>query len=261
MEAILAGREGAGRSDSIPAHSRIIVAIAAIFAVVLSDSLLACFCYFLLALFLWKQSPMGLGTGLKRLMMIDGLIILTILPLPFSYVGDQFVQFGPLSLSEPGLFKAAEVFIKATLSAMIMMGQFSGTSELELSKALFTLRVPTRFILLLQFSIRYISVMQQELSRLRVAMRARGFGGGPTLHNWKSYGYLFGMLFVKALDRADRIWLAMKCRGYRGYFPVTSGVREVNILNKPALFYLLIVAVIFVADLTNILPGYRLTMD
>lgn len=260
MEAILAGRSGdyqAGRAKA-PAHTRILVAVATIFALVLSESLLAFSGYFILAVLLWIQSPMGLMQGVKRLMLIDGLIILTILPLPFSYVDDQLVQWGVFTLSEAGLLKAAEIFIKATLSATIMMSQCSGISELELSKALYVLRVPAKFILLLQFSIRYISVMQLEQAKLKLAMRARGFGSGPALHNWKSHGYLFGMLFVKALARADRIWLAMKCRGYSGHFPVTSGIRQARMLNGASVVYICVAMLILIADLSGVLPGYRL---
>jgi len=261
VEAILTGQAGLSRADALPPHTRMLVAIAATLAVVLSNSVYSWLGYLLLACWLWKQSMMSFKAGIKRLLMIDGLIVLTILPLPFSYVGEQVIQLGPLALSEPGLLKAGEVFVKATLSAMIMMAQLSGMSELELSKALFSLKVPSRFILLLQFSVRYISVMHQETAKLRLAMRARGLGSGPTLHNWKSYGYLFGMLFVKALARADRIWFAMKCRGYRGYFPTSSMQSEDRLVNRSALIYLLIIATLFAADLSHVLAGFAVDMD
>lgn len=244
------------RQNSVPVHTRLLVAFVMIFAIVLSESLLAFLGYLVLVLCLWKQSSLSLTPGLKRLMLIDSLILLTILPLPFSYINDQLIYLGSFALSQAGVTKAIEVFIKATLSAVIMMSQCNGVSELELSKALFTLRVPTRFILLLQFSIRYISVMHQELFRLRMAMRARGLGKGNLWHNWKSYGYLFGMLFVKALARADRIWFAMKCRGYCGYFPVTSGIRDRKIMNRFAWLYISAVLLILVAEWTNLMLAF-----
>jgi cobalt/nickel transport system permease protein len=35
-------------------------------------------------------------------------------------------------------------------------------------------------------------------------------------------GYLFGMLFVRSLERAERISAAMRCRGFTGRFPTLS---------------------------------------
>ena len=203
MEAILSGGLTGERPGTAPAHTRLIVAITMILAVVLSDHPCSFAGYFLVAVALWMQSPMGFTQGLKRLMVIDSVVLLTILPLPFSFIDEQVVLWGPLTLSETGVLKAQEIFIKATISAIVMMSQCCGMSGLDLSRALYTLKVPTKFILLLQFSIRYITVMQQELSSLRMAMRARGFGNGPVLQNWRSYGYLFGMLLIRALARAD----------------------------------------------------------
>ncbi|WP_413110256.1 energy-coupling factor transporter transmembrane component T family protein [Thaumasiovibrio sp. DFM-14] len=258
MELILSQGLERQLSSAVPAHTRIFIALTTSFCLILSTSLLSLAGFVLLAAYLWQQSPVGMKEGLKRLLLIDGLIILTILPLPFSFVGDQVVNWGPLTMSEVGLLKAVEVFVKSTLSVTIMMSQFSGLPEIQLARALHYFKVPVRFILLLQFTVRYISVMQQELSKLKLTLRARGFGNGPMLHNWKSYGYLFGMLFVKALTRADSIWFAMKCRGYQGRFPVQKSAQSMPLLDKSATFVLSFSFILLLADVTNVLPGLRI---
>jgi cobalt/nickel transport system permease protein len=222
MEAILSGSNQPSRTDRVPAHRRLLLALLLVSVAVLSTQTVSFALYLAIAGYLWLRSPLGLVPGVKRLLVIDSVVLLTVLPLPFSYVDSQTVQWAGLSLSQVGIEKAVDIIVKSTICLMVMMSQCSGMSGLELGQALRRLKVPGKFILLLQFSIRYISVMQQELCRLRIAMRARGFGNGPTLHNWRSYGYMFGMLLVRALARADRIWLAMKCRGYTGCFPVSN---------------------------------------
>jgi cobalt/nickel transport system permease protein len=65
---------------------------------------------------------------------------------------------------------------------------------------------------------RYIFVLEQESQRLIRAAKIRGFTPGTSLHAYKTYAYLVGMLFVKASERAERVYRAMKCRGFNGRF-------------------------------------------
>ncbi|MCG7587194.1 energy-coupling factor transporter transmembrane protein EcfT [Photobacterium sp. OFAV2-7] len=248
MDITLLGGSLARDSHSLVTHHRLLLAFVVVAATVLSESGVSHLGYFLMALLFWKQSSMGLRAGLKRLLLIDSVIILAVLPLPFSFVGNEAVTVGSLELSVFGLAKAQDIFIKSTVSSIVMISQCHGISGLELSKALARLKVPGKFILLLQFCIRYVSVMQQEITSLRTAMLARGFGNGPTLHNWRSYGYLFGMLLVRALARADRIWFAMKCRGYKGQFPATLYQDKKAAFSWQLTGYFLLTTAIFYAD-------------
>ncbi|MFA0440861.1 energy-coupling factor transporter transmembrane protein EcfT [Vibrio sp. 10N.222.51.C12] len=257
MELTISGGVVLRRTDATPTHTRILVALISITCLVVSDSVLALATFAALAVFMWKQSPLSFKAGLKRLLLIDSLILLTILPLPFSFVGEQTIVFGPLSLSQIGLIKAIEVFIKSTLSATIMITQLSGVTEIQLANALQRLKVPPRFIMLLQFTVRYISVMQRELSKMKLALRARGLGHGSSWHNWKSFGYLFGMLFVKALARADQIWFAMKCRGYKGYYPTPKTSSKEVFCDPTSIVILGISIMLFVADSCQMIPGLR----
>ncbi|MCW8329120.1 energy-coupling factor transporter transmembrane protein EcfT [Photobacterium sp. SDRW27] len=249
MDITLSGRSLVSDNRSLAIHHRLFVAFVVVAATVLSESSISHLGYFLMALWFWKQSAMGVRAGLKRLLLIDSVVILTVLPLPFSVVGNEVMIVGPFELSVFGLVKAQDIFIKSTVSSIVMISQCHGISGLELSKALTRLKVPGKFILLLQFCIRYISVMQQEISSLRIAMLARGFGNGPTLHNWRSYGYLFGMLLIRALARADRIWFAMKCRGYKGQFPAALEQGSKASFNWELAGYLLLTITIFCAEI------------
>jgi cobalt/nickel transport system permease protein len=56
-------------------------------------------------------------------------------------------------------------------------------------------------------------------------MRARAFRPGCGPHCWRSVGYLFGMLMVRSLERAERIDAAMRCRGFDGRFHLAEDGR------------------------------------
>ena len=86
--------------------------------------------------------------------------------------------------------------------------------------ALHRLRMPTVLVQLLQFTVRYVGLIDAELDRTRIAMRARGFVPGTNWHTYRSLGYALGMLLVRSLERAERVLCAMKCRGFSDRFPV-----------------------------------------
>jgi cobalt/nickel transport system permease protein len=68
----------------------------------------------------------------------------------------------------------------------------------------------------LLFTVRYLDVISREYKRMRKAMKARAFIPRNSWHTWRSFGYLVGMLLVRSLERSERIYAAMKCRGYCG---------------------------------------------
>ncbi|WP_281182302.1 energy-coupling factor transporter transmembrane component T family protein [Vibrio sonorensis] len=241
---------------AIPPHTRILLALAIILCLIVSKSLYAFAGFGLIVILLWQLSDVSVKEGIRRLLLIDSLIILTILPLPFSFTGGATLIVGWFELSQEGLIKALEVLIKSTLSVSITLTLLAGMNDIQLARALQRLKFSSRFIVLLQFTVRYISVMQQELFRLKLALRAIGFGKGPTLHTWKSYGYLFGTLFVRALARADQIWLAMKCRGFQGKF---SQVKQDHskLLDRRSKIVIATSLLIVIADVFYLLPGFR----
>ena len=76
--------------------------------------------------------------------------------------------------------------------------------------------MPPRLAQLLQMTVRYIGLFNDEYHRLRRAMRVRGFRPASNRHSWRSLGNLLGMLLVRSLERAERVRWAMACRGFSG---------------------------------------------
>ncbi len=81
------------------------------------------------------------------------------------------------------------------------------------------LHVPDKLVHTFFFCYRYISVIHEEYTRLRHAMRVRCFRPRTSLHTYRSYAYLVGMLLIKSYERSVRIYQAMLCRGFRGEYP------------------------------------------
>jgi cobalt/nickel transport system permease protein len=69
--------------------------------------------------------------------------------------------------------------------------------------------------------IRYLSVVSDDLHRMRIARESRGYTGGRAGH-LKAVAGGVGALFVRSFERGERVHLAMRSRGYTGRMPLLS---------------------------------------
>lgn len=116
------------------------------------------------------------------------------------------------------VYSATVITLKSNAILLAITTLVSTTEIITLGQALHQLKLPTKLIHLLLFTVRYIAVFYQEYQRLTQAMTIRGFQPHFNRHTYRSLAYLIGMLLVKSLDRAERILAAMKCRGFHGQF-------------------------------------------
>jgi cobalt/nickel transport system permease protein len=196
---------------------RILTAVAWALVVVALQHPLSLLCAF--AAILIPVAWLGLASRalLRRLMPLEIFMLLLLLTLPFTLrSGEIWFQFGPLTAYWSGLERAAGVVLKANSVVLAVFLLVGTLSPAELSFALSRLHMPMKLVLLLQFTLRYIGVLQHEYQRLRRAMKARAFSLGSDRHSLRSLGWLVGMLLVRTLERSERVLAAMKCRGFEG---------------------------------------------
>lgn len=158
----------------------------------------------------------------RRLLHLEGFLILLFVTLPFTMPGTPLLTLGPLTASIEGASRAATLAAKVTASVLLLAFLFAATDPLHLGNALRALRTPEPLVRLFVAVTRQFGVIRAEFSRLQDAMRARAFHPRSDRHTWRSYGNLMGMLIVRALERADRVEEAMRLRGYTGRFPRTA---------------------------------------
>jgi cobalt/nickel transport system permease protein len=154
----------------------------------------------------------------RRLLHVEGFLLILLLVLPFTVPGEALLRLGPLSLSREGLLRAGLVGCKVTAAALLLMALLGRVEMARLGAALHALRLPEPLVRVFVLAPRYLEVIRAEAARLRLAMRARGFRPGTGRHTWRSYGNLTGMLLVRALERARRVEEAMRMRGFSGRF-------------------------------------------
>jgi len=91
--------------------------------------------------------------------------------------------------------------------------------------ALGRLGMPRVLLSTLHFMVRYMHVLADELGRMARARRSRTFAPGG-IRGWLGAAGLLGVLFVRAMGRADRVHAAMLARGYDGEYRTLAGDRR-----------------------------------
>ncbi|MEJ2456242.1 MAG: cobalt ECF transporter T component CbiQ [Candidatus Thiodiazotropha sp.] len=160
---------------------------------------------------------------LRRLLALEGFMLVLLLLLPFSLPGETLWRVGPFPASREGALLALTILFKANAVVLALLALVGTLDAVTLGHALARLRLPDKLVHLLLFTVRYLGVLNEEYRRLRLAMRTRGFRARSDLHTWRSLGWLMGMLLVRSLERAQRIVAAMKCRGFNGRFYLIDG--------------------------------------
>ncbi len=163
---------------------------------------------------------------LKRVVFILPFGGLMLLLLPFVTPGDPLFT---LHLGRLELAATYEGWEAALLPGLRMITAFLGmvllaatTTLPEILHALKHLKVPRILIVLMEFTVRYLVVVLDELSRMQTAKKARAFAAGKNLWHWhtiKTLGSTLAILFLRSYDRAERVYLAMLARGYDGNLP------------------------------------------
>lgn len=63
--------------------------------------------------------------------------------------------------------------------------------------------------------IRYLNVINDQMSRMKVARESRGFQA-QGIRSWPIFTSTLGALFIRSYERGERVHLAMLARGYAG---------------------------------------------
>lgn len=168
--------------------------------------------------FLVIAARLNLSKVLVRLAVVNGFILFIWCFLPFTVPGETVYMLGPLTIQREGLHAALLITLKSN-AIILMVIALLGTSQVfTLVHALSHLYVPDKLVHLFFLCFRYIHVIHGEYHRLHNAMKMRAFRPRSTMHTYRAYAYLIGMLLVRSFDRSQRILNAMRCRGFRGRF-------------------------------------------
>jgi cobalt/nickel transport system permease protein len=154
----------------------------------------------------------------RRIMVVNSFNVMLWLVLPLTFHGSIVLQLGPLPVYSEGIIMAAQITLKSNAIVLALIALVATMNFSFLGYALNWLRIPDKIVHLLMMTYRYVFLIEQEYHRLIRAAQIRGFKPGTNLHTYKTYAYIVGMLLVRSTVRADRVYKAMLCRGFKRKF-------------------------------------------
>ena len=158
------------------------------------------------------------GRHVGRRLLVEVPFLIFAVVLPFVATGER-TSIGPVTVSAPGLMASWLLVAKAT-SAVLAATAFSvTTTSRDLVAGLQRLRLPATLVAILSFMLRYLSVVGDEMTRMRIARESRGFRS-RSVRSWGVLGRSLGSLFIRSFERGDRVHVAMLSRGWTGRLPV-----------------------------------------
>lgn len=149
---------------------------------------------------------------------IPFLFVALLLPL---FGGGASIEVLGISLSEAGLWDAWNILAKATLGLAVAVILGATTQIPEILAGLDGLKMPSVVTAIAGFMVRYIDVILSDWSRMRIAMASRGHDA-----RWFTQviplARTLGVMFVRTYERGERVYLAMRSRGYTGTMPPSA---------------------------------------
>ena len=151
--------------------------------------------------------------------------ILIALPTVFTKTGAPLFELDlalfTLTGTGEGLNFFTSVLLKSWTSVTAAVVLTATTPPLRLLGALRSLRVPAVLVAIVMLMYRYLFVLVEEAQSMMRARAARSAAigrksGGSVVWRAKSAGGMAGSLFIRTLDRSERIYMAMVARGYDG---------------------------------------------
>ena len=151
--------------------------------------------------------------------------ILIALPTVFTKPGLPLFELDltlfALTGTQEGLDFFISVLLKSWASVTAAVVLTATTPPLRLLEALRALRIPAILVAIVMLMYRYLFVLVDEAQSLMRARTARSAAigpksGGSLVWRAKSAGGMAGSLFIRTLDRSERIYMAMLARGYDG---------------------------------------------
>lgn len=165
--------------------------------------------------------------ALRRVLILSPFIAMLCLLSPLYDQAPHAVAFGPWRFAvSGGWLTAASVAGKFTLGVLALTALTCTTPFGLLLEGLGRLGVPKLLVMQLGFLYRYLFVLMDEAMRV---MRARDFRGAkraPWRRRLRAVGGIIASLFLRTLERSERIHTAMGARGYRGEF---HGLRQLHL--------------------------------
>ena len=137
---------------------------------------------------------------------------------------DRQAAFAIGSVEIPyGLLSLTAIILRTYLCVMAVFILIATTPFPSLTRELRRMRAPQVFVILIEMIYRYIGVLIDEAGNMATAYKLRSVKTKGIA--MKDMGAFAGRLALRSIDRGERVYAAMACRGFGGEFPEQNPLR------------------------------------
>jgi cobalt/nickel transport system permease protein len=233
--------EGDSPLHGLNAGAKLITTLAFIVAVVSFGkyTVAGFFPFFLYPVVMVTLGDLPAGYLLKKVLLVSPFAVLVGI---FNPIMDPeiLVHLGAWGVSG-GWISFLSILLRFFLTVLAALILVSLTGFPSVCRALRRFGVPRPLVVQLLFFYRYIFILVREGERMERARSMRSFGKKGM--GFRTFVSLIGHLLLRSLDRAERIYLAMRCRGFDGEIrmarTVKAGWKDAGFVAGWLLFFIL----------------------
>ena len=210
----------------LDARIKVLCVLAMIISAFIVDSAAGIILFFLLALsiiYLAKLPPLQVLGALRAVFI---LLLITALAQLFFSPGRVLWEWGPLSITNTGVYNGVLYTLRLALAVILMCVLTMTTNSVELMMGLEGLMAPLRWIrfpvqetaMILTTALRFLPVLLSRAGEIARIQEARGadFSSGNLLRRARSLLPVLVPLFTSCFRDAQEMGTALASRGYRG---------------------------------------------
>ena len=190
-----------GPLHRLSARFKLLVAVLFVVAIAIQSTTAWC-------AFATAGAALIIGIAISRLSLL--LLFKRLLRVEFFAIGAALLALA----QKGGLTLFCGLLLKSNLCLLCMILLSATTRFSEIISVLRRWRAPALLVTTIALMHRYLFLLADERMRLSRARKSRTFAKGR-LWEWRSSASVIAMLFVRASERAERVYDAMCARGWK----------------------------------------------
>lgn len=169
-------------------------------------------------LFVTSARGVSIATVLKKSLVVIPFAVMAFAFAPFMEApAGGYYAIGPARISKDGVALLLDASARSWTAALCLVSLSASTPFNRILEGLAKLRLPPSLVATTAFAHRYAFALFEDASRMKTAMESRMYGA-RWLYGAGAVGGLIGALFLRSLDRAERVHQAAVSRGFDGSF-------------------------------------------
>lgn len=153
----------------------------------------------------------------KHLFIVSPFIAFVAVLNPLYDTQPMLVRLGPQEfVVRGGVLSCLSICGKFALTVSALAALVSTTRFHDVLKAMAWFRLPRLFVVELSFLYRYLFLLVEQVQRMKRARECRAVGKSKLGWSLRATGGIIGNLFLRTLERGERVYAAMAARGFDG---------------------------------------------